>query len=75
MSEISNNLNTKNILMKIRSKYILERIFDNINQKKKLKIILYNKKLLKNLNKKLNDYKNEKTKIIIEIIPMENIEK
>ena len=64
MSEINNKkLNTNNLLCKIRSKYILRAIFDNIYEKKLLKLILYNKNLIKKLDKGLNDYKDEYLKI------------
>ena len=75
MSKINDNLNTNNILNKIRSKYILRKIFDNLNEKKILKIILYNKNLLKSLDKRLIDYKDEYSKIEIEIIPLEKIDR
>ena len=56
------------ILLKIRSKYILRNIFDKLPENKLLDIIRYNKKKQKDLNKNLNDYKNY-SKIEIEIIP------
>ena len=62
-----------NNLMKIRSKYIIIKIFNNIKQSKLLNIINYNKSYQKLMNIKLKDYKNEFSKIEIEIIPEENI--
>ena len=59
MAEINNNLNKNNILKKIKSKYIVMRIFENLKQNKLLDIIHYNKKYQKLMNIKLKDYKNE----------------
>ena len=59
----------KNFLVKIRSKYVLEQVFENLHEKKLLEIIRYNKNLQKKFNKGLKDY----MKIEIEIIPEENI--
>ena len=58
-----------NSFKKIGSKYILQKIFDNLTENKLLKIIKYNKSIQKELEKDINDYKNYK-KIIIEIIPI-----
>ena len=74
MSEESENLKRNNILMKIRSNYVLKDIFFSLNEKKLLKIILYNKNLLKRLDKNINDYKNQYLKIELEIIPKEYID-
>ena len=62
-----------NFLIKIRSKYILKKIFDNLKENKLLDIIHYNKKYQKLMNKKLKDYKNEFLKIELEIIHKKNI--
>ena len=62
----NNNLN------KIRSKYIVMKIFDNLNQNRLLNIIHYSKKYQKLKNINLLFYKNEFLKIEIEIIPKEN---
>ena len=72
MSEKSNIFNENHILLKIKSKYIIIKIFDNLKQNKLLDIIHYNKKYQKVMNIKLKDYKNEFSKIEIEIIPKEN---
>ena len=63
--EISYN----NFLIKIKSKYILKQIFDNLKETKLLEIIRYNKSIQNQLNKGLKDYINEFSKIEIEIIP------
>ena len=72
MSKIDNNPNANNVLLKIRSRYILSRIFDNLNEVICLKVILYNKNLLRRLDKNINNYKKEYFKTEIEIIPTEN---
>ena len=45
-------------MLKIKSKYIIKRIFDNIQQKKYLNLIKYNKKIQKILDASIRDYKN-----------------
>ena len=43
------NINQKiNILKSVKSKYILEIIFSKLNEKKKLRMIIYNKNFQKN---------------------------
>ena len=73
MAKRNNNTNKNTNLKKIRSKYIIIRIFDNIKQSKLMQIINYNKKYQKLMDLKLKDYKNEFLKIEIEIIPKKNI--
>ena len=75
MEEIKNNSKEKDSTswIKIKSKYILKNIFGHLKESKLLNIIRYNKKLKKIADKKMNDYINEYSKIIIEIIPIENI--
>ena len=72
MAEANNNFNKNDVLKKIKSKYIVMRIFENIKQIKLLDIIHYNKKYQKLMNIKLKDYKNEFLNIEIEVIPKEN---
>ena len=72
MADTSNNFNQNNSLKKIRSKYILIKIFDNLKENRLLKLVNYNKKYQKLMKIKLKDYKNEFSKIEIEIIPKEN---
>ena len=72
MAEIKNNLNKNDNLKRIKSKYIVMRIFENLKQNKLLDIIHYNKKYQKLMNIKLKDYKNEFLNIEIEVIPEEN---
>ena len=62
----------KDMLIKIRSKYIVIKIFENLEQSKLLNIARYNKKYQKLMHKKIKDYKDEYSKIKIEIIPKEN---
>ena len=72
MSEANNNFNKNNMIKKIRSKYIVMKIFDDLKLTKLLDIIHYNKEYPKLMKIKLKDYKNEFSKIEIEIIPKEN---
>ena len=60
------------MLIKIRSKYILIKIFENLKENKLLNIIHYNKKYQKLMNKNIKDYEKEFSKIEIEIIPKKN---
>ena len=72
MSKTSKAINKRNLLLKVKSKYILRQIFDNIQYKKKLEIVRYNKNIKEKLDLKLNDYIIEYSKIEIEldIIPV-----
>ena len=58
----------ENLFKNIKSEYILTYIFNNLNEKKFLQIIKYNKILQKRLNKDINDYKAY-NQIEIEIFP------
>ena len=67
---ISNNIS--NILKNIKSNYILSKIYDNIQKRKYLEIVKYNKKIQNRLNLSIKDYKEYSeifTPIEIEIIP------
>ena len=64
-------MDKKNLLEKVRSKYILIQILDNLNKIRLLKISNYNKKLQKLYDIKIEDYKQESFKIILEIFPLE----
>jgi len=61
-----------NSLEKIKNKYILKQILDNLRPIILLKLLKYNKSLQNKIDKKLSDYKKEYSKIVIEIIPAEN---
>ena len=63
------NFENKNFLIMIRSKYILQKIMNNLSHNILLEIIRYNKNIKKKLNKDINDYKSEYFKIEIELIP------
>ena len=66
------NLRNNASLNKVRSKYILAQIFDNLQQEKKIEIVRYNKNLRKKLKIRITDYKKAFSKIEIDIIPKEN---
>ena len=71
MNEVSDDKHyEKCLLMKVQNIPKLKQIFKNLNDSKLLKIIMYNRKLLQKLNKDVTDYKNEYSKIIIEIFPI-----
>ena len=57
----------KDKLKNIKSKYILSKIYDNLEKKKKPEIVKYNKKIQKILSLNIQDYE-EYCKIEIEII-------
>ena len=68
------NSSNKNFLSYIKSKYILKQIFENIQEKKFLNIMKYNKKLQKKLEMGINDYIYYYNNLIeIEIIPVPKI--
>jgi len=73
MNEIRNSNNKSDKLVKIKSKYIVMKIFENLEEIRLLNIVHYNKKYQKLMKKKIKDYINEYLKIVIEIIPKENI--
>ena len=57
---------------KIKSVYILSKIYNNMTKKKKLEIVKYNKRIQNRINLSVNDYKEYSetfTPIEIEIIP------
>ena len=56
------------IIEKIKSRYILSKIYNNMTIKKKLEIVKYNKRIQNRLNLSIKDYK-EYCEIEIEIIP------
>ena len=58
-------------LREIRNKYIIQQIFEHLNQKIFLKIIKYNKNIQDKLDINQNDYKTY-CDIEIEIIPTED---
>ena len=67
------NNKPNNILLHIKSKYFIEKIFDNLKRKISLKIMKYNKKILNKLNISIKDYKEYSDKNIpieLEIIPI-----
>ena len=72
MDKMFNYLYKKVFLVKVKSKYILKKIFDNLQKRKKLELIRYNKYFQNKLNKSLEDYKKEHCIIEIEIIPRQN---
>ena len=57
MNEFENIKPEKNIEKSIKSLYILKDIFSFLSEKQKLKIIIYNKYLRKNLDINIENYK------------------
>ena len=55
--EMPNPKNSFGDINLIKSKYIIKYIFNHINSRKKLKIILYNKELINKLEYNIEDYK------------------
>ena len=68
MTETNINSKERISIINIKSDFILKQIFENIQKNKLLNIIGYNKNLQKKLNKNIDDYKEEYSKIQIEII-------
>ena len=70
-----NKVESKDKFGKIKSKYILKQIFDNIQKKKSLEIIKYNKMIQNRMDINMNNYKEYSeiySSIEIEIIPAKN---
>ena len=61
-------------MLKIRSRYIIKQIFDNIIERRYLSIVKYNKKHQNILNLSIKNYKIY-NQIEIELIPISNYEK
>ena len=63
------------ITEKIKSDYFLQKLYDNMTKKKKLKIVKYNKRIQNRINLSVKNYKEYSetfTPIEIEIIPVED---
>ena len=73
-SSNKNRNEIKGNILDIKSKYILQEIFSNLQENRLLKIIKYNKKIQEKLNKDIKDYKTY-VDIIIEIIPINKRDK
>ena len=73
MNKTNINFGNKQMLKKIRCKYIIIKIFDNLEKDILLNVIRYNKKYQKLMDKTLKDYIEEFLSIKIEIIPKENL--
>ena len=74
-SEVIKDNQNKDIFQKLNSKYILKKIFDNLEDVKAYEIFRYNKNIQKKLDIDNNSYKELseiKSSIIIEIIPEKN---
>ena len=73
---ISKNKNKDNLsnanFKNIKSNYILSKIYANLEHKKKLKVVKYNKKIQNRLNLDIKDYEEECLKIEIEMITFNN---
>ena len=72
MADLNNNQNNSVSFMNIKSNYILQQIFEILDINKFLNIIRYSKLYQQKLEKSINDYKEEYSKIEIEIIPSSN---
>ena len=65
MDKIISSVSKNNLFKKIRSKYILKTILDNIKKNKSLEIMKYNKNIKERLEIGIDDYKDEYLKIVI----------
>ena len=72
-SSSKSQINSSNVILNIRSKYVLKQILGNIIHLKMMEIIKYNKNIQQKLQIGINDYYEEYIKgIKIEIIPKQN---
>ena len=70
-----NQIKLKGKLDNLKSDFFLEKLFNNLNEKKVLEILKYNKNIKKRIHVNINDYKNYSEKyssIEIEIEPIAN---
>ena len=72
MAEKNKNEKGNNLLIEVRSKYILGQILELLKESKKLSIIKYNKKLQNKIDINLEYFKKFSLNVIIEIIPLIN---
>ena len=69
----SNKSKLRGKIENVKSKYILQKIFNNIIKDKTIKIVKYNKNIKNKININIDDYeKYWREKVEIEIIPAEN---
>ena len=73
----ANQVNSKDKFENIKTDYFLILLFSNLDKQKALKIVKYNKNIMKRINININDYKEYSeiyySPIEIEIIPANNI--
>ena len=55
--KIKNQIKSFSKIENIKSKYILEKVFNNLEKKKTLNIVKYNQNIKKGINLNINDYK------------------
>ena len=70
-----NEIKSSNMLLILKSKYILQFIFDNLSKRKSLNFIKYNKNIQNKIDININDYKEFSeiySSIEMEIIPVNN---
>ena len=70
-----NKIESKNLIKNLKSRYILQKLFNNLLKKKSLEIIKYNKNIKKRIKINIKDYKEYSelySSIEIEIIPKMN---
>ena len=70
-----NQMESKSIFKNIKSKYILQLLFNNLEKYKTLNVIKYNKIIKKRVNINISDYKEyseEYSSIEIELKPVNN---
>ena len=72
MSELPGGLKKNEYIKKIRSEYIIKKIFENLEQNRLLNVVRCDKKYQKLMGVKLGGCENKFSKIEIEIIPKEN---
>ena len=70
-----NEIKSSNMFLILKSKYILQFIFDNLSKRKSLNFIKYNKNIQNKMNININDFKEFSeiySSIEMEIIPVNN---
>ena len=75
ISKDKKDIKSKDEIKKLKSNYILKKIFNYLQKKKSLEIFKYNKKIQKRLNININNYKEYPeiySSIEIELIPIKN---
>ena len=67
-----NQIKSKNVFNNLKADYFSQKVFNNLEKRKILYLLKYNKKIKKRINININDYKEHSELIELEIKPVNN---